>query len=95
LKLSTLTIVESNLRVSKLKHYEHLPHQVAYSKTFTVAKHDTTSTNGASDLSISWTCSLKQPEMTANILMSNRVRSENFQKTFQNNSWLVDGHEEW
>jgi len=45
--------------------------------TFTVAKHDTTSTNDALDFSIFWTRSMKQPEMIANVL--NRVRSENFQ----------------
>jgi len=31
--------------------------------------------------------------MIVNVL--NRVRSENSKKTFQNNSWLVDGHEVW
>jgi len=31
--------------------------------------------------------------MIANVL--NRDRSGNFQKKFQNNSWLVDGNEVW
>jgi len=36
----------------------------------------------------------KQPQMIANLL--NRVRSENsHKKKFQNNTWLVDGHEVW
>jgi len=47
---------------------------------FTVAKHDTTSTNDALDFSIFWTFSLKATRHNCKCLNVYRVRSENFQK---------------
>ena len=48
---------------------------------FTVAKHDTTSTNDAFDFSIFWTSSIKTTTNDCKCLnVLNRIRSENFQK---------------
>jgi len=62
---------------------------------FTVAKYDTTSTTDAFDFSIFWTCSIKATTNDCKCLNVNRIHSKNFQKTFQNNNWLVNGHEVW
>jgi len=55
-----------------------------------VAKRDTTSINDALNFSVFLTCSLKA---TRNDCKCLNVLNRNLKKTFQNNSWLVDGHE--
>ena len=43
------------------------------------------------------TCLIKQTQMIANVLMWTEFKDfpKNSKKTFQNNSWLVDGHAIW
>jgi len=60
-----------------------------------VAKHDTTSTTHAFDSQYSELSQEKQPQMIGNALMWTEFVQRIFNKTFQNNSWLVDGHEVW